>query len=71
MLSDTFLSTVEHFLHEHDVKPTVFGREAAGDPNFVFDLRNGRSPSLKLAQRVLDFIAARKDGPAPHREAAE
>lgn len=69
LLTDTFLSRVEAFLDESKKTATAFGKEAAGDPNFVFDLRNGRSPSLKLAQRVLDYIEVSSADQA--REAAQ
>ena len=33
-----------------------FGREAMGDPRFVFDLRNGREPRQRTVDRVLAFL---------------
>jgi hypothetical protein len=36
--------------------PTAFGREAVGDGNFVTDVREGRMPSLRLVERVENFI---------------
>lgn len=39
------LREVEKFLRRNETAPTRFGREAVGDPRFVFDLRNGRDPA--------------------------
>jgi hypothetical protein len=55
-----FHDTVEGFLAESHMLPTAFGREAVGDPCFVWDLRAGRAPRLSTVDRVLDFIAARR-----------
>ena len=35
---------IETFLRRTRMPPTRFGRLAAHDPRFVFDLRNGRAP---------------------------
>ena len=37
--------------------PTAFGKQALGDPNFVFDLRKGRSPSTRTIDKVRGWIA--------------
>ena len=52
------LSEVEKFLRQSDVAPTRFGREAVGDPRFVFDLRNGRDPRPTTVARVLAYLEA-------------
>lgn len=52
------LREVEKFLRRSDVAPTRFGREAVGDPRFVFDLRNGRSPRETTVARVLAYLEA-------------
>jgi hypothetical protein len=46
------LKEVEKFLRQNDTAPTRFGREAVGDPRFVFDLRNGRDPRPGTVARV-------------------
>lgn len=56
------LSSVERHLRSHAVAPSRFGREAAGDPRFVFDLRRGREPRAVTAKRVLAFIATVESG---------
>ena len=52
------LREVEKFLRHHDTPPTRFGREALGDPRFVFDLRNGRDPRPQTVERVLAYLEA-------------
>ncbi len=50
------LREVERFLRRSDVAPTRFGREAVGDPRFVFDLRNGRDPRPQTVARVRAYL---------------
>ena len=50
------LREVEKFLRRRDVAPTRFGRDAVGDPRFVFDLRNGRDPRPRTIERVLAYV---------------
>lgn len=52
------LREIEKFLRLRHVPPTRFGREALGDPRFVFDLRNGREPRPRTVQRVRAFLEA-------------
>lgn len=51
------LVTIERHLRRRAVAPSRFGREATGDPRFVFDLRRGREPRPHMAAKVLGFIA--------------
>lgn len=51
------LFTIERHLRHRSVAPSRFGREATGDPRFVFDLRRGREPRPRTAAKVLGFIA--------------
>ncbi len=51
------LMTVERHLRHRAIPPSRFGREAVGDPRFVFDLRRGREPRPAMAARVLASIA--------------
>jgi hypothetical protein len=60
LTQDQLRADVEAYLAETGMKPTTFGRLALGDPNFVFDLRKNRSPSLKLAEKVYDFMRERR-----------
>ena len=50
------LREVEKFLRHCDVAPTRFGRDAVGDPRFVFDLRKGRDPRATTVARVRAFL---------------
>jgi len=50
------LREVERFLRQNGTAATRFGREALGDPRFVFDLRNGRDPRPQTVERVLAYL---------------
>ena len=52
------LREVEKYLRRNGTAPTRFGRDALGDPRFVFDLRNGRDPRPQTVERVLAFLEA-------------
>ncbi|HVM37111.1 MAG TPA: hypothetical protein VM265_01800 [Sphingomicrobium sp.] len=52
------LREVEKFLRRSQTAPTRFGREAVGDPRFVFDLRRGREPRPETERRVRAFLEA-------------
>jgi sulfate adenylyltransferase subunit 2 len=62
-VANSFLSDIEHFLSETKIDPTSFGRQALGDPSFVFDLRKGRSPSAKTIDKVRDWMRQRRAPP--------
>ena len=47
---------IEVFLRHKRMPPTKFGRLAARDPRFVFDLRNGREPRPGTQRRVEHFM---------------
>ena len=55
----TLLHTIEHCLRTYRIPPSRFGRDAAGDPRLVFDLRRGREPRPATEARVRAVIAAR------------
>ena len=57
-VAQSFLSEIERFLSSAGVEPTALGKQALGDPNFVFDLRKGRSPSTRTIDKVRGWIAA-------------
>jgi hypothetical protein len=52
------LREVEKFLRRREVAATRFGKEAVGDPRFVFDLRNGRDPRPQTVARVRAYLEA-------------
>lgn len=51
------LASVEIFLRRHRIAATEFGRQAAGDPCLVRDLRAGRAPRIALESRLRGFMA--------------
>lgn len=57
------LTRVELYLKQTRTPPTRFGRDALGDPNLVFDLRDGRELRSRTTARVEAFLDAheRKD----------
>ena len=54
---DKFLSSIEGYLNTAKVPAARFGMQAVKDPNFVFELRKGRSPSLGVVERVNEYMA--------------
>jgi homoserine dehydrogenase len=53
MSLDQFKTTVEDFLSKTGMTATAFGRRFAGDPLFVFQLRDGREPREATREKVL------------------
>tara|TARA_R110000822_G_scaffold81496_2_gene193524 strand:+ start:55 stop:252 length:198 start_codon:yes stop_codon:yes gene_type:complete len=51
-----FQDEIEAFLTGFGFSPTVFGRDALGDPGFVFQIRAGRSPHLRTIDKVRAFM---------------
>ena len=49
----SFRQSVEAFIAARGWTPTRFGRTIAGDPLFVFDLREGREPRSDTRTRIL------------------
>ena len=56
-VAQSFLLEIEAFLESAGLEPTALGKQALGDPNFVFDLRKGRSPSTRTIDKVRGWIA--------------
>lgn len=54
------LQRIENHLKVRRMPPTRFGREAVGDPSFVFNLRNGREPRASTVARVQAYLDARE-----------
>lgn len=56
---DDFRAEIEGFLARTGMSPTRLGKEAVGDPRFVFDLREkGRAPSARLMDAVTAFMTS-------------
>lgn len=53
----SLLVAIERYLRTKAIAPSRFGRQVAGDPRFVFDLRRGREPRAATEARVRAFIA--------------
>jgi sulfate adenylyltransferase subunit 2 len=51
-IAQAFLAEIEKYLATTRIEPSAFGKQALGDPNFVFDLRKGRSPSTRTIDKV-------------------
>lgn len=60
----SFRDAIESFIASHGWTPTRFGRQIAGDPLFVFDLREGREPRSDTRARILKAMADEADAPA-------
>jgi hypothetical protein len=50
------LRDVEKYLKISNTPAARFGREAMGDPRFVFDLRRGREPRPRNIERIRAFL---------------
>jgi hypothetical protein len=50
------LRDVEKYLKHSNTPAARFGREAMGEPRFVFDLRRGREPRARTVERVRAFL---------------
>jgi hypothetical protein len=50
------LRRIETHLRHSATPPARFGRQALGDPCFVFDLRNGREPRPATVARVTAWL---------------
>ncbi len=59
------LHRVELHLRQYRIAPARFGREAVGDPAFVFDLRDGRRPRGPTVARVDAYISRAEQGARP------
>ena len=66
-IAQAFLTDIESFLAEAKIDPTTLGKQALGDPSFVFDLKKGRSPSARTMDRVRAWMRSngREMKPAP------
>lgn len=60
---EAFKAKVERFIVDHDMNATQFGKTFAGDPLFVFQLRDGREPRSATRDRIVsamqDFVPER------------
>ncbi len=54
------LHRIERYLRSTRMPPTRFGRNVLRDPNFVFNLRDGREPRDTTTQRVQAYLDAQE-----------
>ena len=59
-LRTDLLSTIEAFLEETGMEPSTFGRTVLSDPNFVFELRAGRSPNTRTLDRIGAYLSSKE-----------
>lgn len=59
----SFLQSVEDFILKRGWSATRFGRDVAGDPQFVFDLREGREPRSETRLRIVEAMNQVPDRP--------
>jgi homoserine dehydrogenase len=52
-----FLAEIEKFLEKNSIAPATFGRLIMGDPSFIFELREGRAPSIDTCARISRIIS--------------
>ena len=60
----SFRDAIEAFITTRGWTPTRFGRQMAGDPLFVFDLREGREPRSDTRTRILKAMQEQAEAPA-------
>jgi homoserine dehydrogenase len=60
----SFRDSVEAFIAQRGWTATRFGRHMAGDPLFVFDLREGREPRSDTRARILKAMQEQAETPA-------
>lgn len=51
------VEAVDRHLAATGESASAFGKRVANDPKLVFDLRDGRSPQLRLVERILAAVA--------------
>ncbi|MDE0125698.1 MAG: AlpA family transcriptional regulator [Bryobacterales bacterium] len=56
-LEQLFASRVSAFLRRTGMSPTKFGRRVLDDPNLIRQFAQGRSPTLRTADRILHYIS--------------
>ncbi|MCI5073420.1 hypothetical protein [Oricola sp.] len=61
---EAFKAEVERFIETHNLNPTQFGKTFAGDPLFVFQLRDGREPRTATRQKISAAMSEFEKGAA-------
>jgi hypothetical protein len=50
------IEQIDAFLRATKMSASRLGRDALGDPQFVFQLRDGREPRSRTVDRMLDYL---------------
>ncbi|MFM2150288.1 MAG: hypothetical protein RLZZ187_2594 [Pseudomonadota bacterium] len=58
------VEVVDRHLVASGESASAFGRRVANDPRLVFDLREGRSPQLRLVERILAAVVPAPSAPS-------
>ena len=67
--SERFLADIEEFMKQTRMSDSGFSLASVGDPNFVTDLRKGRKATLKLVDKVYDYMGLFNSvKPSPEKE---
>lgn len=56
MTQDELLAQIDAFLKRHEMTDSRFSRDATGEPGLLDGLRGGRSPTLKILNRIAEFM---------------
>jgi hypothetical protein len=56
------IERIKAFIDQHQMAPTRFGREAMGDGALLSQLEDGRSLSLKNAEKVIRYMQEYRAG---------
>ena len=67
-LEEYVRSRIDAFLEDTGMGPTTFGLKAVGDRNLISQMEGGRSLTLRMADRVLAFIADHEGGSGGARD---
>lgn len=55
-LTEEFKAKINAFRAKHDMAEFTFGRQAVGDSKFLWSLARGRTPSLKIVDKVYGWM---------------
>ena len=64
-ITEQFRQEIEEYLSTTGMDSTRFGRAAMNDPNFVFDLREKRSPTAATMDKVRLWMSAQHENTEP------
>lgn len=62
---DVLIQKIEAHMRATKMSPARLGREAVGDPKFVFQLWEGREPRQRTVDRVVSYLERQPRGHRP------